>query len=51
MVEAVQSGLEPRASGALARHALAVFHAAHRAPHTGKYVDIEPVLRPRAMDA
>jgi predicted dehydrogenase len=48
---AVAEGREPRASGALARHVLAVFHAAHRAPATGQYVAIEPVARPEAMEA
>jgi predicted dehydrogenase len=49
MVQAVREGREPRASGRLARHVLAVFHAAHRAPHTGQYVEIDPVVRPEAM--
>ena len=49
MVLAVREGRAPRASGRLARHALAVFHAAHRAPATGQYVEIEPVERPAAM--
>jgi predicted dehydrogenase len=49
MVLALREGRALRASGDLARHALAVFHAAHRAPHTGQYVAIEPVERPEAM--
>ena len=49
LVCAIRSGERPRASGALARHALAVFHAAHAAPYHAKYVEIEPVERPAAM--
>ncbi len=49
IVQAVRESREPRAGGRLARHVLAVFHAAHRAPHTGQYVEIEPVDRPEAM--
>jgi predicted dehydrogenase len=49
LVLAVREGREPRAGGSLARHVLAVFHAAHRAPHTGVYVEVDPVERPQAM--
>lgn len=49
MVQAIRNGQEPRAGGRLARHVLAVFHAAHRAPHTGQYVEIGPVATPEAM--
>jgi predicted dehydrogenase len=49
LVQAIGSGRVPRASGAMGRHALAVFHAAHRAPHIGQYVEIEPIERPQAM--
>jgi predicted dehydrogenase len=50
LAQAVREGREPRASGRLARHVLAVFHAAHRAPATGRYVEVEPVERPAAME-
>ncbi len=49
LVRAAQKGAQPRASGMLARHVLAVFHAAHAAPYHSKYVEIEPVERPEAM--
>lgn len=49
MARAIAENREPRCSGRLARHVLSVFHAAHRAPHTGQYVEIEPVARPEAM--
>ena len=49
LVQSVREDREPRAGGRLARHVLAVFHAAHSAPHTGTYVDVEPVERPQAM--
>lgn len=49
MVQAIRENRTLRASGQLARHVLAVFHAAHRAPHIGQYVEIEPVERPQAM--
>ncbi len=49
LAQAVAECREPRCSGALARHVLAVFHAAHRAPHLGQYVDVEPCARPEAM--
>jgi predicted dehydrogenase len=49
MVDAIKGGRKPRASGELARHVLAVFHAAHRAPHIGQYVDVAPVGQPEAM--
>jgi len=51
MVQAVNEGRAHRASGDLARHALAVFHATHAAPLSGQYVKIDRVERPAAMPA
>lgn len=49
LAQALQEGRQHRASGDLARHALAVFHATHAAPARGEYVNIDPVERPEAM--
>lgn len=49
LAQAVREGRQPRASGALARHVLAVFHAAHAAPAQGRYIDVPRVERPEAM--
>lgn len=49
LIQAARDGRQPRASGALARHILAVFHAAHSAPLHGRYVEIESTEWPSLM--
>ena len=51
LAQATKTGRQSRSSGDLARHILAVFHAAHAAPYHGRYVEVEPTDRSEAMPA
>ena len=49
MADAIETGREHRASGALAGHVLDIMHAAHEAAETGTYVELSGGVQPAAM--